>query len=139
MKLSHTTTERVKFSDVDSMGIMWHGHYVRLFEEGREQFGLKYTLDYLTVFSHGFFTPIIKTEINHLAPLDYGDTAVIEATFIFNKAAKIEFQYKIFSQNTKKLVCTGKTIQVFLNKNKELYITNPPFFEKWKLKHFQDA
>lgn len=139
MTLSHTSTERIKFSDVDSMGIMWHGHYIRLFEEGREQFGLTYQLDYLTVFDHGYFTPIIKTEIKHLAPLDYGDTAVIEAIYIFKKAAKIEFEYKIYSQKTGKLVCTGKTTQVFLDSKRELVITNPPFYEAWKIKHFGDA
>lgn len=136
MILTNRAEERIKFSEVDSMGIMWHGHYIKLFEEGRELFGLKYGLDYLKVFNDGFYTPIIKTEINHHAPLIYGDTAIIEVNFIFKKAAKLVFDYKIFSKNNGKLVTTGQTIQVFLDKNMNLQITNPPFFEKWKEKYF---
>lgn len=136
MNLKIRTEERVKFSEVDSMGIMWHGHYIKLFEEGREQFGLKYGLDYLKVFNEGFYTPIIKSEMNHHAPLTYGDTAIIEVEFIFNKAAKLVFEYKIFSKNTGKLTTTGKTIQVFLDKKMNLQITNPTYFDKWKQDNF---
>jgi len=136
MTLKNTVEERVKFSEVDSMGIMWHGHYIKLFEEGREQFGLKHGLDYLNVFNEGYYTPIIKTEINHHAPLTYGDTAIIEAEFVYTKAAKLIFEYKIYSKQSGKLATTGKTIQVFLDKNMNLQITNPPYFDKWKQKNF---
>lgn len=134
--LTHTTEERIKFSEVDSMGILWHGHYLRLFEEGREQFGLHYGIDYLRIHGEGFFTPIIKSEVNHIAPLVYGDTAVITAKFIFTEAAKITFEYEIHSKNTQKLCATGKTIQVFLTADRELQLTNPPYFEAWKKQHF---
>ena len=136
MNLTNTVNERVKFSEVDSMGIMWHGHYIKLFEEGREQFGLKHGLDYLNVFNEGYYTPIVKTEINHHAPLTYGDTAIIETTFVFTKAAKLIFEYKIYSKLSKKLATTGKTVQVFLDKEMNLQITNPPYFEKWKTENF---
>lgn len=134
--LSHTTEERIKFSEVDSMGILWHGHYIRLFEEGREQFGIYYGLDYLTIHQKGFYTPITSSEIKHLAPLTYGDTAIIEAVYTFTKAAKICFEYKIYSKESKKLAATGKTTQVFLDKNMQLQITNPEYYAKWKEKHF---
>ena len=29
--LTHVFEEDVKFSDVDSMAVVWHGHYVRFF------------------------------------------------------------------------------------------------------------
>jgi len=138
MTLCIKTEERIKFSEVDSMGIVWHGHYIRLFEEGREQFGLKFGLDYLSVYEKGYFTPIIKTEINHLASLSYGDTAIIETNFIFTKAAKMIFDYKIYSKNNKVLATTGRTIQVFLNLDKQLQITNPEYFDTWKTLHFKN-
>lgn len=127
--------ERVKFSEVDSMGIMWHGHYIRFFEEAREQFGLKNGLDYLSIYKLGYFTPIIKTEINHHAPLSYGDTAIIEATYCYSRAAKIIFEYKVYSKLNNKLAASGKTIQVFLDKDMTLQITNPSYYEQWKMKY----
>ncbi len=47
-------TERVeilvRFNEADPLGIVWHGHYVRYFEDGREAFGNKYGLRYLDIF-----------------------------------------------------------------------------------------
>ena len=37
--LINQTRIRVRFSEVDSMQIVWHGEYVRYFEDGREAFG----------------------------------------------------------------------------------------------------
>lgn len=40
--LTNRTTFRVRFSEIDSMQIVWHGEYVRYFEDGREAFGKQY-------------------------------------------------------------------------------------------------
>jgi acyl-CoA thioester hydrolase len=130
------TEERVKFSDVDSMGIMWHGHYIKLFEEGRERFGIEHGLDYLQVHRLGYFTPIVNCECKHFSPLQYGDTAIIETTYEFTKAAKLIFSFKVYSKNQDKLACTGKTVQVFLDKERNLQITNPAFYLTWKKQNF---
>ena len=31
-------------------------------------------------------------------------------------------------------ICTGETVQVFLDSNNDLMLTNPPFYEEWKRK-----
>lgn len=36
-----------RFSEVDSMNIVWHGSYPLYFEDAREAFGEKYGLGYL--------------------------------------------------------------------------------------------
>lgn len=132
------TEERVKFSDVDSMGIMWHGHYIKLFEEGRERFGLEHGLDYLQVHKLGYFTPIVSCESKHYSPLHYGDTAIIETTYEFTKAAKLIFNYKVYSKLNDKLACKGKTVQVFLDTERNLQVTNPSFYLEWKNNNFKD-
>ena len=34
--LKNTIEHAIKFSEVDSLRVVWHGHYVRYFEDGRE-------------------------------------------------------------------------------------------------------
>lgn len=34
--LTNRTTFKVRFSEIDSMQIVWHGEYVRYFEDGRK-------------------------------------------------------------------------------------------------------
>ncbi|CAM1348402.1 acyl-CoA thioesterase [Tenacibaculum insulae] len=122
---------RIRFNETDALGIVWHGNYLRYFEDGREAFGRKHGLSYLDVKAKGYVTPIIKSSCEHKLPLQYGETATVEATFINTAAAKIIFSYKITNAN-KQIVCTGETIQVFLDNNNDLSLTLPPFFKKWK-------
>jgi len=132
--LTHVFEEDVKFSDVDSMAVVWHGHYVRFFEDGREAWGKKYGLTYLDVYNENFFTPIVSMHCEHLTPLEYGDTAIVETTFIDSPAAKLFFDYKIYRKRDGALSATGETTQVFLDKDRALFIAMPSFYETWKKK-----
>lgn len=122
----------VRFSEVDSMKIVWHGNYVRYFEDGRESFGLKYNLGYLDVYKHKVMIPIVKINCNFLKPLVYGDSAIVETRFINSEAAKIQFEYKIFRKSDQEIMATGSSIQVFLTPEGELLLNSPEFFMGWK-------
>jgi acyl-CoA thioester hydrolase len=133
--LINETQQLVKFSEVDSLRVVWHGHYVRYFEDGREAFGNEYNLGYLDMYQHGFAVPLIDLEVKFKRILEYGDIAIIETHFIDSPAAKLIFEYVIKSKNHGHVVCTGKSTQVFMiPETKELNITIPPFFEQWKKK-----
>lgn len=131
--LKATAKIRVRFSEVDAMAIVWHGSYVKYLEDGREDFGIKHGLDYMSVYKAGFMTPVVKMDIKYLSPLLYEDTATVEITFIDSPAAKITFQYKITNERTGATVITAETTQVFIDaKTRELELTMPGFFSKWK-------
>jgi len=123
---------KIRFHECDPLQIVWHGNYFKYFEEAREAFCKKHGISYLDAKRNGFATPIVKTECEHKLPLKYGDEIEVEAIFITSEAAKMIFQYKIFSSG--KLICTGKTTQVFIDKKAELVLNNPPFFLDWKKK-----
>jgi acyl-CoA thioester hydrolase len=134
MSLSEITEVKIRFSEVDSLKIVWHGHYLKYFEEGREAFGNKYGISYLQVFDAGLLTPLVNVNCNFKKPLEYGDTAIVETTFIDTEAAKICFDFTITSKATGDVCATGSSIQVFLNSQRELLLTPPPYFVEWKRK-----
>ena len=125
---------RVRFSEVDSMGIAWHGSYVKYLEDGREAFGREFDLGYMDVFNKGFFTPIVKMNLDYKLPLRYEDEAIIETKYIYNDAAKIIFEYRILSTDNK-LLASAKTIQVFVDISGKLQLSTPDFFIDWKKKY----
>jgi acyl-CoA thioester hydrolase len=132
-----TTTEIiVKFSDCDALQMVWHGHYIKYFEDGREDFGRQHQLGYWEIYKQSnLAVPLIHVECDYKKFVGLGEKITIESTFIETPAAKIIFEYKIFNQK-KELVCTGKTIQVFVDAvTKDLLITVPAFYEAWKQKH----
>jgi len=131
--LINKTEVPIKFSEVDSLRVVWHGHFVRYFEDGREAFGKQYNLGYLDIYEKGLAVPLIDLQVNFKRILEYGDHAIIETTFINSPAAKLIFEYKIFSAKHGYVACTGKTTQVFMDPiTKELHITVPAFIEQWK-------
>ncbi len=124
----------VRFSEVDSMRIVWHGNYLKYFEDGRESFGLKYNLGYLDVYKHKVMIPIVKIVCDFKRPLEYGDRAIVETKYIPTEAAKIVFEYSILRIPDMETVATGSSTQVFLTPEGDLLLTSPTFYTGWKHK-----
>lgn len=122
----------VRFSEVDSMNIVWHGSYAKYFEDAREAFGKKYNLGYLRIFGEGYYAPLVALDFKYKKPLVYGDKAIVEITYVYTEVAKICFDYKIFSEKDKSLIATGSSTQVFLNKTYTLELNNPDFYLNWQ-------
>ncbi len=125
----------VRFSEVDSMGIVWHGSYVKYFEDAREEFGRQYNLGYLRMFEEGFFTPLVKLDFNYKKPLIYGDKLIAEIRYKPTEAAKICFEYIIRSVKDESVMVTGSSVQVFMNKAYELVWIKPNFYLDWQSEH----
>ena len=122
----------VRFSEVDSMNIVWHGHYLKYFEDGRESFGLKYKLGYLEVYKHNVMIPIVKITCDFKKPLAYGDICIVETFYRPTDAAKIVFDYVLYRRNDMEVVATGSSIQVFLSPTGELILNEREFYTEWK-------
>lgn len=133
--LTDICESRIRFSEVDSMGILWHGNYIKLFEDGRESWGLKYGLHYIDMYENKVVTPIVHTSINHKQSLKYGDIAVIETIYVDGPAAKIKYQYRIRRKSDGQIVAEGETVQVFTEVNGDLILSPPTFFLEWKRKN----
>ncbi|MEZ4981884.1 MAG: hypothetical protein R2769_09920 [Saprospiraceae bacterium] len=51
----------VRFSEVDSLHMVWHGTYTRsILKTGERHLGCNMGWSYLQVHEHGFVTPIVK-------------------------------------------------------------------------------
>ena len=125
----------VRFSEVDSMGIVWHGNYALYFEEAREAFGRKYGLGYLSMFGRGYYAPLVELNFGYKRPLVYGDRVVVRVEYVPTESAKIIFDYTIVSAKDGSIAATGRSVQVFLDKEYALQWTNPKFYDEWKKEH----
>jgi len=130
--LSAETEVRVRFNEVDAVGIAWHGSYVAYFEDAREAFGRAYGLDYLTIFGQGLYAPLVDLNFSFKSPLKYGDTAIVEITYEPTDAAKICFSYRILSADRQRVVTTGRSVQVFMDKDYRLLLYAPEFYVQWQ-------
>lgn len=124
----------IRFSEVDSMDIVWHGAYPLYFEDAREEFGSKYGLGYMTIFNNGYYAPLVELAFKYKKPLTYEMHPVITVRYIPTEAAKLVFEYEISDPDDGTVYATGRSVQVFLDKNRELVWENPEFYQKWKEK-----
>ena len=134
-KLKASKEIEVRFSEVDSMNIVWHGSYALYFEDAREAFGKKYGLGYLDIFGNGYYAPLVDLRFNYKKPLVYGKKARIDISFRNTEAAKIIFDYEIYDTEDNSLIASGYSIQVFLDKEYQLVWANPDFYLEWKRKN----
>jgi len=125
----------VRFSEVDLMHIVWHGSYALYFEDAREEFGRVFGLSYQLYLANEYPAPLVELSFRYHKPLFYGQRARVNITFRNTPAAKIIFDYEIVLVEDNSLVTTGVSTQVFIDKNYNLMITNPPFYEEWKKKY----
>ena len=122
----------MRFSEVDALGIVWHGHYLKFFEDGREAFGRQFELGYLDIHKQQFLVPLVNITVDFKRTVKYGDTIIIETSYIDSPAAKIIFNYRLFRSSDSELVATGESTQIFMDLKQELFITMPSFFMEWK-------
>ncbi len=134
-ELSDRAEILVRFNEADPLGIVWHGHYIRYFEDGRESFGKKYGVGYMDFYNQGYIVPIVHITCDFKRSLKFGDKVIVETRFVPSEAAKMRFTYRLYKLANEQLVATGESVQVFLDRNHSLLqLTNPPFFEEWKKK-----
>ncbi len=132
--LKDRTEVKVRFGEVDSMGIVWHGNYVKYIEEGRESFGRRYGISYLDIYANNVMAPVVNMNIDFKKQVQYGDILIIETEFVNKVAAKFVFNYKIFRKSDNELVATAQSTQVFIDMNKEMILYPPDFVLEWKKK-----
>lgn len=132
MKLTAELDFKVRFSEVDSMSVVWHGSYPLYFEDAREAFGEKYDLGYLLIFGNGYYAPLVDLEFHYRKPFVYGMRPRIRITYRPTEAAKLIFDYEIYDSQDGSLLATGSSTQVFMDLNYKLVLYNPPFYEEWK-------
>lgn len=135
-KLSASKLLDIRFSEVDSMSIVWHGSYPLYFEDAREAFGKKYGLGYLLIFNSGYYAPLVELSFQYKKPLIYGSKPRIDIFYTLTDAAKIVFDYEIHDSVTDELIATGHSVQVFMDRDYQLVWETPEFYRLWKEKWF---
>lgn len=123
---------KIRFSEIDAMRVVWHGAYAKYFEDAREFFGKKYNLGYELIEQNGFFAPIVELNIQYKQPLRYGMLPRIDIIYQPTEAAKIVFDYEIYDTESGELMVTGRSVQVFMDKNYQLVWDLPDFYAEWK-------
>jgi len=129
--LEHRASATVRFQEVDSLGIVWHGHYLGYFEDARVAFGRQYGIDYPDLLQAGISAPIVHVSCDFLSPACYGEQLEVVARLFERDIAKLEFYYEISRPADTTVLAIGQTIQAFVDLQGCLILVLPEFMRRF--------
>ena len=123
--LSHTTTIRVRYVDMDKMQFVYNGKYLEYFEVGRTEILRNVGLPYSELEKTGYQLPVMEAGLKYKNPAHYDDELNIEATIKELYTAKVHIEYKITRKEDNALIATGFTDHMFMKEDTKRP-TKPP-------------
>lgn len=115
----------VRFPEVDSYGVVWHGHYVLYLEVARNALCAAAGITPADALRHGYKVPITRFELSLKRPARLDDRLEVRTTLRESEAAKLTLDYEIRRLLRRELLATGMTEQVLLNPSGELLLSLP--------------
>lgn len=136
LPLDVRTRRRVAFSEVDPMGIVWHGRYPAYFEAAWSELGRAYGLSYADFFQAKLRAPIVQFHVDYFRPLVLDEEFDVKAALIWDEGARLNTEYALIKRGDV-LAASGYTVQMFVDaETGETQLTPPPLLErcrrKWK-------
>jgi len=120
-----TVTFDVRFPEVDSYGVVWHGHYLAYFEVARNALCAAGGLTPAEALALGYKVPIVRFDASVKRPARLDDTLEVSAHLKAPETAKLVMDYEVRRLPIHELLATGTTEQVFLNPQGELLLGFP--------------
>jgi len=110
---NHQVEVRVRYSETDQMGVVYHGNYIPYFEIGRVEWLRNKGISYKKMEESGIALPIVSMNINYKKSARYDELLTVHTTFKSQSSVKIEFDCAIYNE-AKELLTTAHFILVFL-------------------------
>lgn len=118
-------TVKVPFHDVDVMAMVWHGHYVKYFEEARSALLDRIGYNYMEMQASGYVWPIIDMRIKYIKPIRFGSSIRIQATLV-EYENRLKIDYLITDAATGERLTKGYTCQVAVDiETREMRLVSP--------------
>jgi acyl-CoA thioester hydrolase len=126
LRLHETRVELdVPFHHVDSLGIVWHGHYPKYFEAAGMALLRKLALDGGDLIGERYRLVVIETACRHAFPLRYADRVAVTA-WISEYARRLVIRYDVRNLSHERRAAHGHTSIATLDADGRLRLETPP-------------
>ena len=113
---NHQTQVRVRYSETDQMGVVYHGNYVPYFEIGRVEWLRNKGISYKSMEESGIGLPIVSMQINYKKSARYDELLTIDTTFKSHSSVKIEFDCAIYNEANELLTTAAVYFSIYFVK-----------------------
>jgi acyl-CoA thioester hydrolase len=97
------TTVRVRYSETDKMGVVYHGNYAQYLEIGRTDALRQIGLTYKSFEDNGIMMPVLSLNCKYLKSAFYDDELTIVTMLKVMPKVRIHFHFEIYNQQNELL------------------------------------
>lgn len=118
----------VPFFDVDMMEVVWHGHYVKYFEEARCALLDKLGHNYRQMRDAGYAWPIIDLQVRYIRGAQFGQRIRVRADLV-EWENRLKINYLITDAESGERMTRGSSVQVAVEiATREMLLASPKVF-----------
>ena len=125
----HCDTEiLVPFFDVDTMNVVWHGHYVKYLEVARCALLDKLGHNYTQMLESGYAWPVIDMQLRYVRGAVFGQTINVRARLV-EWENRLKVNYLITDLASGERLTRASTVQVAVDvTSREMQLASPKIF-----------
>lgn len=106
-RLTHSTTFRVRYSETDQMGIVYHANYLVWCEMGRTDFMRQLGMTYAEMERNGLFLAVADASIRFHAAARYDDEVRVDTWLEEVRSRAVTFGYRVLRADAR-----GETVKL---------------------------
>ncbi|TLX54127.1 acyl-CoA thioesterase [Stutzerimonas nosocomialis] len=115
----------VPFFDVDSMDVVWHGHYVKYLEQARCALLERIGHGYVQMRESGYAWPIVDLQLRYLRPALFNQRIVVRADLV-EWEHRLKINYLIVDAGNGERLTRGTSVQVAVEiATREMQMASP--------------
>jgi acyl-CoA thioester hydrolase len=114
----HTIQIRVRYPEVDAMGLLHHSRYLQYFEMGRVELLRQLGINYADLERQGIFFAVVKVELRYKAPARYDEELSLTTRVTRQTHVRIDHAYELRRAET--LLAEGTTTIACIDRQGEL-------------------
>ncbi|WP_223488435.1 acyl-CoA thioesterase [Pseudomonas sp. A-RE-19] len=125
----HTDTEiLVPFFDVDTMNVVWHGHYVKYLEVARCALLDKIGHNYDAMVASGYAWPVIDLQLRYVRGAVFGQKLNVRASLV-EWENRLKISYLISDLSSGERLTRACSVQVAVDmSSREMQLASPKVF-----------
>jgi acyl-CoA thioester hydrolase len=114
----------IPFHDVDSLGVVWHGHYYKYMELARTALLRSLELEVAQIRDLGYRLYVIETRCRYAFPLRYAERARVSA-WVKDVDNRITIAYEVFNVTAGRRSARGHTVLASTDADGNLLLETP--------------
>jgi len=124
---------RVRYSETDQMGVVYHGNYPQYLEMGRVEWLRTLGISYKEMEENGIILPVISLQLDYKKSAIYDDLLTIRTILRKRPLVRIEFDYEIYNEK-RELLAEANTVLAFMDSVNNKPVRCPEYIlEKLKI------